>query len=94
MARPRRPGGAVSPRRARVETEYENFMGSNDDDPERAKRFLARHNAARAAINHIHALQQIEGGTTQDSDDPNAMVARARAALAQENAADESEAED
>jgi hypothetical protein len=93
VARPRRPGRAVSARRTRVETEYDNFMGSNDDDPERAKRFYARHNAARAAINHIEALQKIEGGSTEDRDDPHAMVARARAALAQENAPDESEAE-
>lgn len=92
--RPRRQGNELAARRARVLTEYDNFMGSNDDDPERAKRFYARHNAARAAVNHAEALQKLEGSNTDDRDDPNAMVARARAALAQENAPDEPEAED
>lgn len=79
---------------ARAITEYDNFAGSNDDDPERSKRFYARHNALRACVSHIQALQQIEGNPTEDrTDNTSAMVASARAALAQENAADESEAE-
>ena len=93
-SRPRRPGFDVGARIARVLAEHDHFMNSNDDDAERAKRFYARHNAAKAAISHVLALQQIEGSTNEDSDDPTAMVTRARTALAQERARDESEVED
>lgn len=82
----------MAARLARVITEYDNFMGSNDDDPERAKRFYARHNAAKAAIAHADALQKIGGNSTQDGQhDSSVMVARARAALAQEGLPDEAE---
>ena len=85
----------MAARRARVVTEYDNFMGSNDDDPERAKRFYARHNAAKAAVAHIDALQKLEGNPTDErNDDSSAMIARARAALAQENAPDDCEPDD
>ena len=97
MPRPRarRQSDDPSPRRARVETEYDNFMNSNDDDPERARRFSARHTAAKVALSHIEALQKIEGNPRDDTtDNSTAMVAHARAALAQENILDESEADD
>lgn len=90
--RPRRRGHDMSGRIDRAVLEYDNFAGSNDDDPERAKRFYARHNALKVCVGHIHALQQIEGSPAGDSsDDAPAMVARARAALAQEDAPDEAE---
>ncbi len=96
MARRRqRPQGFDTGRwQMRVATEYENFMNSNDDDPERAKRFYARHNAGKAAINHVEALKKIEGNPgTDTSENSGAMLARARAALAQENILDEPEAD-
>lgn len=92
--KPRRHGLDMSGRIARAVREYDNFADGNDDDPERARRFYARHNALKVCIGHVLALQQLDGSPAEQGDNPNAMVARARAALSQENAPDDFEAED
>lgn len=84
----------MGPRITRAFSEYDNFAGSNDDDPERAKRFYARHNALKVCVGHAHALRQFEGAPAAESPgDRAALLAHARAALAQENILDEPEAE-
>jgi hypothetical protein len=83
-----------------VFNEYLTFLRADGeaDDPDRARAFLARHTAARAAITHIDALLKLDGGDPPDTQDQqNAMVAQARRALAgdrPENLSDEPEAED
>jgi hypothetical protein len=82
-----------------VAEEYRNFLAGNAafQDLEASKLFLARHNAAKAALSHLEALMKLgEAGPTAPSDNLSAIVARARAALAgdkPEDASGEPEAE-
>lgn len=77
--------------------EYLNYLKSHADDPEQTKLFIARHNAARAALTHVEALMKLDaGGRPGDQDQSSAMLAHARAALAQdksENPSDDLEDE-
>lgn len=91
--RPRRPGFDTTVQRELIWDEYDRFLHSNSagEDPEVTKRFGARHTAARTAVAHIEALQKIEGSNGEETHDNSSMVAQARAAMAQENVADEPE---
>lgn len=65
--------------------EYLIFLKSHADDLEQAKLFIARHNAARAALTHVDALMKLDAGERPGSqDESSAMLAQARAALAQD----------
>ena len=82
-------------RKALVWTDYDRLQRGNDDDPEQVRRFLARQNALKSALSHIEALQKLEGVPTPNPDDHSSSVlAAARAALAEDNAVDEPEADD
>ena len=74
---------------------YDRLLRANDDDPEQVRRFLALQNALKSALSHIDALRKVEGAPNPHADDHNdAVLAAARAALAEEKGVDESEADD
>ncbi|RVT92058.1 hypothetical protein EOD42_20220 [Rhodovarius crocodyli] len=68
-----------------VAEEYRNFLAGNAafQDLDTSKLFLARHNAAKAALSHLEALMKLgDAGQQAPGDNLSAIVARARAALA------------
>ncbi len=83
--KPRRLDFDVIGQARSVLNEYNMFLKSNADDPDRAKLFIARHNAARAALTHVEALMKLDAGERpSNQDQSSAMLAHARAALAED----------
>ncbi len=72
-----------------VARDYQNFVTGNaaQTDPDAAKLFRARHDAAKVGLAHLEALMKfLEQGGPADAASQADVVARARAALARQNA--------
>jgi hypothetical protein len=98
--RPKTSGLEIGRQVTSVFAEYLDFMRFNTerDDIDRARAFMARHTAARAAISHIDALLKLDAGSEPNVEDQqHTILAHARAALAEdrsENMSDDLEDED
>ena len=85
----------MAERKTLVWADYDRLLRGNNDDPDETKRFATRQGALKSALSHIDMLTKMGGDPNPSPpENSNAMLAHARAALAEENADDERELED